>query len=149
MADEILLERQVPGVRLHPRGDGVVGHGQDLGVDAEATTDLVDDVCEACALAQPVRAQDVQRRVGVTEPEPHRLPERLHRAHQRPRLVPSTPPLLPVLEVAERVEGGIEIRADPQLQQVEVVAGVDDHPQRAGRQAPVQAQRELGAADPA
>src|SRR3712207_9565531 len=64
-------------------------------------------------------------------------------------LVGEAPPGLGVGHARQRVHHGIEVGADAQAPRVEVVGGVDDHGEVAGRQDVLQARRELGPPDPA
>ena len=113
-------------------------------------------LAERGALAEPLRAHDVGAEVEVAEREP--LGDGAvggELALHPVALVGAAPALALVHAVAERVEQGVEVGADPQPEQRDVVAGVRDDGDRrvreAGRGVEVVAQAadEAGAADAA
>ncbi len=98
---------------------------------------------------QPLRALHVQGEIPVAEAEPGRAAEFSERLHERPGLVATAPAEFEVGNSGERVERGVEVRADPEPQMIEVIATVDDDAQAVRGQHPVQAERQLRPADAA
>ena len=113
-------------------------------------------LAERVALPEPLRAHDVGADVEVAEGEPlGHCAVGGELALHAVALVGATPALALVHAVAQRVEQGVEVGADPQPEQGDVVAGVRDDGDRrvgeAGRGVEVVAEAadEAGAADPA
>jgi hypothetical protein len=133
-ADPVLLEVQVAAVGgVDARLDGVVGGGQQPLLDAEAAGDLLGDDRQGDALAQPRGAVQVDGEVAVAEREPRLVAEAGELLRDREALVGAAPLLGRVDDLAEPVGDRVEVRADPQAVQLEVVADVDDRDDVLGR----------------
>ena len=98
---------------------------------------------------EPPRALDMGGEIAVAELEPGLAAERRERRHEGPGLVAPAPAALRIVETGERVHQRVDVGRDRQAEMLEVVAGVGDHDEFAGRQHAAQAERELGAADAA
>ena len=75
---------------------------------------------------QAPRALHVQRQVPVPEPEPDLPAERLQGLQEVPALIAPPPAELGVGKTCQRVERGVEVRADQEAEVLEVIARVDD-----------------------
>ena len=114
-------------------------------------------VAERVAGAEHLGADDVGREVAVAEPEPGRPARRSAASSSLTAKVSSAPApaLLLVDAAAEGVHHGVQVGADPQPEQRDVVAGVADHgdlgpaPARGAWAAREQAAQEPGGADAA
>src|SRR5207253_636764 len=71
------------------------------------------------------------------------------RRHEGPGLAAPAPAEFGVVLPRQGVEQGVEIGRDPEAEMLEIIAGIGDDGQRIGRQDAVEAERQLGAADPA
>ncbi len=149
----------VPVVDDHVGLDGGVGRGQQLDPlvrQPPAIREASGDLGQAQPLPEPEAAGDVGAEVAVAEPEPPGLDtEGAQLGHDLAAVTLPTPALLLVDGAAQRVEDGVQVRADPQAEERDVVAGVADHrdPRRV-RPGPVrkgtdQAADEAGATDAA
>src|SRR5260221_5236802 len=87
--------------------------------------------------------------VAVAEPEPDLAAQSFERCHKGPGLASPAPTQLGVVLTRERVEQRVEIGRDREAEMLEIVAGVGHNRHRIGQQDAVEAERELGAADPA
>ncbi len=76
-------------------------------------------------------------------------PRRFERGHEGPGFVAPAPAGLGVVDAGEGIEQGVEIGRDREPQVLEIVAGIGDDGQSPRRQNAVEAERQLGAADPA
>ena len=123
---EVVLEREPAIVGPQLGAHDVVGHRQQLGVDAQGERELGLDLGQPDASAHPLRAQEVGRDVPVAEAEPRLLPIALEHRSGRPGLVAHPPAGGVVGQAGQRVHDGVEVRADEQAVELEVVAGVDD-----------------------
>ena len=74
--------------------------------------------------------------------------KRFERRHKGPGLAAPTPAGVGIVEAGEGVEQRVEIGRDRQPEMLEIVAGIGDNGQRAGRQDAIEAERQFGAADP-
>ncbi len=147
--DEPLLEREgalgrdeqgaepVVGRRQKPRREACCGH-QAGGHDRERL-----------ALAQRLRAHEVEADVEIAEHEPALATPGAGRLERLPRLAGPSPATLGVVQAGEAVEDGVEIGRDVQAEHLEVVADVADDRQLARREHVVETRGELGAADAA
>src|SRR5713101_1866051 len=81
--------------------------------------------------------------VLVAEQEPVVSAEQLYSLDEIPAFRGASPSALGIAEVSERIENGVDIRADPQAQMFEVVADVDDDRRGPGRGNPLQSQRKF------
>ena len=79
------------------------------------------------APAQPLAAQHMDRKVAIAELEPVFTPKRLNLGHETPGLSLQPPPRNGIGLSDQRVSDGVQIGADPQVEMIEVIAGVDDH----------------------
>jgi hypothetical protein len=87
--------------------------------------------------------------IAVAEVEPGFAAEIAQCLHEGPSLVSPAPAELQIVETGEGVEQGIDIRRDRKPEMLKIVARVGDHCQRPRRQYAIEAERQLGAADPA
>ncbi|MCO5606194.1 hypothetical protein L7F22_060381 [Adiantum nelumboides] len=122
-----LLDRGRVRVVDHDVGlDAVVGGRQQPHARLPAVTQRLGDLRQRVAGTQHPGADEVGGDVAVTQPEPGRLGAvGLQLGLDRPRLVRAAPALLGVDAAAEGVHAGVEIGADPQAVQPDVVADVD------------------------
>jgi hypothetical protein len=134
--DEVLLE---PDFTLadddHSGLDPVIAHREHPQRETPRRRDLRGHLRERGALAETMSAIEVGREVTIAEPEPRRARARreradiavsLQRVHRAPCLPDETPACLGVDRPGERVRDGVEIGADVEAVQHDVVAGVDD-----------------------
>ena len=146
---EIILEVE-PALRgAQPSAHPVVAHRQKPRRDPEAPAEIIGDLRQALAGGEPPRALDMGREIAVAEVEPGLAAEASQRLHKGPGLVAPAPAELRIVEAGEGVEQGVDIGRDREPQMLEIVAGIGDDGQRAGRQDAIEAERQLGAADPA
>src|ERR1700736_6766952 len=148
-AHEIVLEVEPSVGTAHARAHAVIAHGQDARADIEPPAEIVGDARERLARRVPARALDVGCKVAVAEPEPGRPAEPRERRHEVPGFVTPPPALVRIANAGERVHERVEIGRDREIEMLEVVPGVGDDDQPLGRHDAAQAERELGAADPA
>ncbi len=125
-ADEPLLEREVAGRGLEPRAQPVVGRGQQRRHEPERRRELTRDAGERLAVAQLLRADEVEPEVAVAELEPRVGPEAARLPERVPGLVLATPAALLVQAAGERVEDRVEVRRDVEAEDLDVVADVAD-----------------------
>src|SRR5580704_14880147 len=89
----------------------------------------------------------MQRDIAIAElepgVEPHLAPLRVN----LPGLVRAAPALLRIGHARERIEHSIEVGANGRAAMLEVVPGIDDELQSAGRHAALQTLGQLGSAD--
>ena len=111
--------------------------------------DLGGDLRERRALAPAGRAVEVGAEVAVAEVEPRGAAEPSERLHRLPRLAGQAPAPLGVDLAGERVGDRVEIGADRQAVQLDVVADVDDGGDLVGRADLHEAGQEAGCADAA
>ena len=107
------------------------------------------DVGQAGAQPQSFGAQDMGGEILVAELEPEIATVAADRVERVPGVAGDAPAGGRIGDPGQRVEDRVEVGADPQPEELEIVGGVDDHGQVAGRQFPGQALGELGAADAA
>ena len=146
---EIALKGQDAVLGAHQRADRFVAHRKQPGADTQTPAEIVADRAQAFAGGEAARALDVRRQVGVAETEPGLAAQLLQRPHEAPGLARAPPAGLGVGDPGQRVQDRVQIRRDAEPQMLEVVAGVAHHHQAIRRQRPVQAERQLGAADAA
>ena len=101
------------------------------------------------ALAERLRAHEVEADVEIAEHEPALATPGAGRLERLPRLAGPPPAALGVVQAGEAVEDGVEIGRDVQAEHLQVVADVADDRQLARREHVVEPRRELGAADAA
>src|SRR5271155_3007594 len=87
--------------------------------------------------------------IAIAKLEPGLAAQRLERRHEGPGLAAPTPSELRVVDPGERVEERVDIRRNREPEMLEIVAGVGDDGQLSRWQNTVQAEGQLGAADPA
>lgn len=97
-------------------------------------------------MIEPAGALKVQPEISISQSKPSWSAERIERLETIPGLVLAAPSLFWIRQIGERIGHGIDIRGDPQPEMVEIVRGVHDHGQRAGRQQSIQSLRKLGPA---
>ena len=159
MPDPVLLEVDGPpvpvGVLDHHVGLGaVVGHGEQPDTRLPALAERLGDLRQREPGVEHLRAHEVRRDVPVAETEPGRFDAvRRELVLGVPRLLAPTPAAVGVDAVAEGVHHGVEIGADLEPVDPDVVPGVGHHGDLgvtlgAGHQ-PQQSLQEPGAADPA
>ncbi len=102
----------------------VVGHRQQAHARLPAPAERLGDRGQRLALRQHLAAQDVGGEVTVTEGEP--VGARAVGGQLGPDAegLPGPPPALVLVDAA--AEDGVQVRADPQAEQRDVVAGVPD-----------------------
>ncbi len=147
--DEIVLEVQPALVGQQACPHRVVGHRQHPRTHPHPPAQIGGHRGQALAAFQPARAFDVQGHVAVTQAKPGLAAQCLHRFHERPGFVVAAPAEFTVRKARQRVGDGVDIGRDRHPEMLEIVAGVDDDQQVFGRHDARQAERELGAADPA
>src|SRR5258705_822393 len=91
----------------------------------------------------------MQREISIAEPKQVLAAERADAVHERPRLVTPPPTNGGIIDARERVEQRVDIGRDAEPKMLEIVAGVGDHEQFAGRQDAAQTECQFRAADPA
>ena len=84
------------------------------------------DVRQRHAVGHPLRAVQMGREVAVAESEPRVALVPIKRLHRRPRLAREAPTAFGIDRAGERVGDGVEVGADVQTVQHDVVGGVDD-----------------------
>ena len=140
---EVGLERQPAGVGIDQRAHPVVGHRQQLGMNFEAGHQVGADAGERLAVRQQARAHHMRRQIGVADAEPRLLAVGRHHRQSVPGLVGQAPTGGRVGPAGQRVHERIEVRADVQAPELEVVSRVADHGKGIGRQGAVQALGQL------
>src|SRR3712207_1510081 len=148
-ADEVLLEleRAVWGVE-----DGrhrLVAHRQYDALDAERRREVGGDGRQHLSGAQPRGAQNVGREVPVTQLEPGVLAVAGEHLQGVERLVPYPPAGIGVCDPGQGVHDRVQVGADAQSPEVEVVGGVHDHRELPRSERFIETGGELRAADPA
>jgi uncharacterized membrane protein len=123
------LEVQLPGLGQHLRAHPVVRRGQQADAHAERGRDVGGGIGQCQALRQQAVATHVERQVGVADAEPRLLAEPLEHPHGRERVAGHAPALGGVHQAGERVEHGVDVRADEQTVALGVIRDVDDHAQ--------------------
>ena len=127
----VLLEVDRLAFAVHLDGDmrldAVVGHRDETDAGLPAGTQGLGDGAERVARAEHLRTDDVGREVAVAEPEPlgpHPVGGQLLLDGEG--LLRTPPPLLLVDAAAQRVHHRVEVGADLQAEQMDVVARVAD-----------------------
>ena len=147
MLHEVLLERQLAELRQYRGGGRLIAHRQELRPHAEAPRELAGDRRERHALRLQLAPIEVQGDVAIAQLEPgidlELTPLRLH----PPGFVRPAPSLLRVGDAGERIQHGVQVRADRQSPMLEIVAGIDDDGKRTGCENLLQSVRQLRAAD--
>ena len=116
----VSIRSSLAGISSTPGGPAVAERGGDLR--------------ERVARAQHPGAHEVGGDVAVAEPEPRRVGAvGLELLADRPGLLRAAPAALGVDARAEGVHAGVEVRADPQAVQPDVVADVDHRADRVAR----------------
>ncbi len=123
-----------------------IAHRQHGKLHAERRRELLRDLRERRALAQPLGALDVHREIEIPEVEPGFSAELLHRPHELPRLAAASPAGFCVGFAGQRVNERVDVGRDVQAEVFEVVAGVDDERDLVAGEQLCQSQRELRAA---
>ena len=155
-ADEVLLEPDLSLARdddscLHP----VVAHRNDAQTEPPRRRNLGGHLRQRCPLVETVRAIQVRREVAVTQAEPRRAGGRgewphiavaLQSVHRLPALAGQTPARLGVDRSREGVGDGVEVGADVEAVQHDVVTGVHDRGDVGGRGHVNEARQEPGGA---
>src|SRR5207302_198856 len=75
----------------------------------------------------------MQREIRVAEPEPRLAADRLERSHEVPGFVAPAPALFRVSESGKRVERSVDVGRNVKAQMFEIVTGVDEGSECAGR----------------
>ena len=101
------------------------------------------------AVAERLRAHEMEADVEVAEHEPALAAPGAGRLERLPRLAGPPPAALGVVQAGEAVEDGVEVGRDVEAEHLEVVADVADDRQLARREHVVEPGGELGAADAA
>jgi hypothetical protein len=125
--DEPFLHREVAAVvggdaRAHP----IVGHGQQLRVDAPRAHDLCGHGRERRARVQALRAKEMGGEIFVAEAEPRGHVVTRQRVERVERLAFESPALRDVRRAGEGVGDRVEVGGDVQSVKRVVVGGVDD-----------------------
>ena len=94
------------------------------GSEAERLGEPRGDLGERHALAQQLRAHEMQPEVAVAEPEPGFAAELRHRRERVPGLVRAAPAALLVGDAGEGVEHAVEVGGDVQAEHLDVVPHV-------------------------
>ncbi len=128
----VLLEVNGPALAVdvdrHMRLDPVVGHRQQPDARFPARTERLGDGAQGIARAEHLRTDDVGGEVAVAEPEPLGADAvRREFLLDVEALVGTAPALLLVDATAEGVHHGVEVGADLEAEQMDVVTGVADH----------------------
>ena len=132
MFDKILLEAEPSQRRVEFGRDRVVGHGQQPDLHAPALAQFARYVALGRTLTESLGAGEVGREVAVTQAEP-RGPAQLGQfVHDAPRLALQTPPEFGVVEPRQGVADRVEIWADGEPVQHQIVANVHDRGDLAG-----------------
>src|SRR5437660_530030 len=148
-AHEIVLKVEPSVGSAHARAHAILAHGQDARADAETAAEVVGDAREWFAGREAARALDMRGEVAVAELKPGLAAECGERRHEGPGFLPPAPALLGIAHARECVHERVEVGRDRKAETLEVVAGIGDDDQPLRRHDPAQAERELGAADPA
>src|ERR1043166_1174800 len=149
LAQEIILEVEPSLGGPHARAHAILAHREDARGEAEPAAEIAGDVRERLARRAPARALDMGGEVAVAELEPSLAAERRQRRHEGPSFLAPPPALLRIAHAGERVHERVEIGRNSEPKMLEVVARVGDDNQPLRRHDAAQAQRKLGAADPA
>ena len=144
--DEVFLELEHAVGRVDQRAHRVVAHRQQATAQREAAREARRHRGQGFTGGEAPRALDVHREVLVAEPEPGRAAEARDLVEEDTGIVFATPTLRLLDDAAERVHDRVEVRADAQAEMVEIVAGVDEDREVAGRQYAIEPERELRAA---
>ena len=132
---------------LHARLDPVVGHRQQPDARLPALAQHPGDLGQRLTRREQLAAEDVRGEVEVAEREPGR-PRAVggELVADAMRLVRAPPALFLVAAAAERVHHRVQVWADPQAEQGDVVGGVaDDGDRRVGGRREQAAQEARGA----
>ena len=129
--DPVLLEVDDLVAAVDGRGDVRldlgVGHRQQRHAGVPASAQLSGHLGERAPLAQAGGADEMGGEVAVAEPEPGlRLAVRRQLLLGVPGLVGASPAAVGVDAAAERVHDRVEVGADPQAEEPDVVGGVRD-----------------------
>ncbi|MNZ57135.1 hypothetical protein D3C78_751050 [compost metagenome] len=149
LSDEVVLKVQRAFIGFNAGANPVVGHRQDIAGDAKFSCQSGGDLAERLAGRQPPGALDVHRQIGIAEPKPGLAAELAERLHETPGFVATTPAVFLVDQVGEGVDQGVDIGRYLQPEVFEIVAGVDDQLELAGRHQSSQTCRQFRAADAA
>ena len=153
VSHEVLLEVDlgcpVGFGRRDAGGDGIVADRQQRQLDPEAGSNLAGHLRQGCALAASLRTEQVQRKIQVAELEPVLPAEPSQLSEHTPGLAGPAPAGLGVDLARERVGDRVEIGADVEAVQREVVADVHDRGDIGGPADAKQSAEEPGGADAA
>ncbi len=130
--DEVALEFDVTAVGQDLGPKPVVGRRQNVAAHAEGGCHVGGDLGESCAPAELRRAADEGPEVRVADPEPRFLAVALEHPQGAVRVAGHAPAAHRVDEAGQGVEDAVEVGADVEAEQLEVVASVDDDAQTFG-----------------
>ena len=123
---EVVLEVEPAILGPDTGPDRLIGHRQQARADAQARREVERHVGEPGAATQGLGPPDVGPEVTVPEPEPGRCAVAFEHRGRVPGLVTEPPAGRVVREPGERVHDRVEVGADREPVELEVVPGVDD-----------------------
>ena len=133
-AHEVVLKVQLPLVGDHARAHRRIGDGQEAGLHPQGVGQPRGDLGEPEALAQPGGAQHVGGQVAVAQPEPGLLSVAGQHLQGGEGVARHAPAGLRVGDARQGVHQGVQVGADGEPPQLEVVAHVADHRQAAAQE---------------
>ena len=126
MADEVLLELERAVVGEDDGAAALVRGRQDAAADAESRRHGGGRIGQRATLGEQPRSRHVGGEVGVAEGEPDRLAVAGEHGVRTVGVGRHAPAALRVDEPAERVEQRVDVRADVEAVQIEVIGDIRD-----------------------
>jgi len=124
--DEIFLKVHVPIASLDDGGNGLVGHGEDAGFDAESVTNGVSGLGQSFAMGQQIGAVNVGGEIAIAKIEPGFAAKGGEAFEEMKGFAAHAPSFGGIDESSECVSDDVQVRRNFQTVHNDIVAGVDD-----------------------
>ena len=147
MLDEIFLKVHVPVAGFDDGGNGLIGHRQDTGFDAESVTDRIGSLGESFALGEQIGAVNVGGEIAIAEIEPGFTAVDAESFEEMKGFAAYAPAGRGIHDPGERVGDDIEVGRNFQAVEDDVVAGVDDDSEGVGIHCMIETEEKFRRAD--
>ena len=125
-ADEVLLKIEPAICSLYVRVYRIIGHGDDARFDTQSVGKLCGNLGQELAISQSLCTENVRGEILITKQEPRVLTESGDGIQRGAGITSNAPTLLYIGQSAQCVEHSIDIRANLQAPDLQIIGCIDD-----------------------